>query len=195
VIDGIDQSGKKTQTELLVKRVRQEGFRCTRWAFPVYQTTLGKRLNAYLGGKERPDPHVVHLLYAANKWEVAARIDDQLRQGCIVIANRYTPSNLAYGRAHGLPLDWLFMLEAGLPKPNKVIILDVSTDVSYERKKRGRDVHEEDLLFLERVRRSYIRIGKRYCWKIIDGAASSEEVNSRIWKTVTPILRSVKSSR
>lgn len=195
MIDGIDQSGKKTQTGLLVKRIRQQGFHCTRWDFPVYQTTIGKRLKAYLGGMERPDLHVVHLLYAANKWEVARKIEDQLRRGCIVVANRYTPSNLVYGSAHGLSLDWLHALETGLPKPSCVIILDISIDTSFDRKNQSRDVHERDLPYLERVRRSYIQIGKKYRWKIIDGGAAPEEVNSKIWKTVAPILKSVRARR
>jgi len=193
VIDGVDQSGKKTQTGLLVKRIRQQGFHCVRWDFPVYQTTIGKRLKAYLNGMERQDLHVVHLLYAANKWEVARKIEGQLRRGCIVVANRYTPSNLVYGSAHGLPLDWLYMLETGLPKPSCVIILDISIDTSLDRKNRGRDVHEKDLPYLERVRRMYIQIGKKYRWKIIDGAAAPEEVNSKIWKAVAPILKSVRA--
>lgn len=188
VIDGIDQSGKETQTELLVKRIREHGFSCTRWDFPVYETVLGKRLKAYLNGKERSDLHVVHLLYAANKWEVARKIEDQISRGCIVVANRYTPSNLAYGSAHGLPLDWLSILERGLPSASQVLILDVSPNTSFVRKRRSRDVHEEDLPYLEKVRRMYMRIAKKYHWIVIDGEASPEEVHSRIWKTVGPML-------
>jgi len=190
-IDGIDQSGKRTQTELLVKRVVQQGFHCAQWDFPVYETAVGRLLKAYLQGT-RHDNHTIHLLYAANKWELVAKMENQLRRGCILIANRYTPSNLAYGTAHGLPLNWLHSLETGLPKADRVIILNVPTDVSFKRKSRNRDVHEEDLAYLERVRRSYLRLGKAHRWAVIDGALPTTDVSSRIWKIVAPILRSAK---
>jgi dTMP kinase len=188
VIDGIDQSGKGTQTGLLVKKVRKTGFKCTRWDFPVYQTALGMRLRAYLGRRERPDIHVVHLLYAANRWEVARRIEKQIHGGHIVIANRYAPSNLAYGIAHGLSLDWLNMLETGLPKPSRVIILNIPVATSFVRKRRHRDIHEENSKYLERVRRTYIQLSKRYHWQVVNGKASPQEVHSDIWKSVAPVL-------
>jgi dTMP kinase len=188
VIDGIDQSGKETQTGLLVKKVRKTGFKCVRWDFPVYQTALGMRLRAYLARRERPDIHVVHLLYAANRWEVARNIQKQIRGGHIVIANRYSPSNLAYGMAHGLSLDWLNTLEAGLPKPSRVIILNVPVATSFVRKRRHRDIHEENSKYLERVRRTYIQLSKRYHWEIVNGKAPPQEVHSDIWRSVVPLL-------
>lgn len=189
VIDGIDQSGKKTQAELLARKVRQHGFSCTIWDFPAYQTPLGQRLKVYLTGKERPDLHVVHLLYAANKWEVAAKIDDQRKHGVVVIANRYTPSNLAYGAAHGLSLDWLTTLETDLPRPTQIFILDVHVRSSFGRKIRERDIHEEDVIYLNRVRRTYLRLAKKHHWTVVDGESTPVKVHSEIWNGVAKSFR------
>ena len=188
VIDGIDQSGKKTQAELLAQKVRDQGLSCVIWSFPAYQTLLGRRLKAYLAGKERPDLHVVHLLYAANKWEVAAKINEQRARGTVVIANRYTPSNLAYGTAHGLSLNWLTTLEAGLPKPDRIFILDVPVRISFGRKIQQRDVHEEDATYLKRVRRTYLRLAKQHNWTVINGKSTPLMVHSQIWNLVAKSL-------
>ena len=184
VIDGIDQSGKKTQAELLGRKIRHHGTSCIIWSFPVYRTPLGRRLKAYLAGKERPDLRVVHLLYAANKWEVAAKINEQRARGTVVIANRYTPSNLAYGAAHGLPLNWLTTLEADLPKPNRIFILDVPVKISFGRKIQQRDIHEEDATYLKRVRRIYLRLAKKHNWTVINGKSSPLMAHSKIWKAL-----------
>jgi dTMP kinase len=193
VIDGIDQSGKKTQTRMLAKRIRQAGFQSATWDFPAYYTPIGQYLRAYLTGKRRPDVHVVHLLYAANKWEVEHKIVAQIMSGRIVVANRYTPSNLAYGLAHGLPLDWLCSLESRLPKPSRVFILDVPVRISFDRKSQHRDLHEGNSEYLHKVRKAYLRLSKRYRWTIIDGTRSPEVVHSELWNAVGSSLRNRKS--
>jgi len=189
VIDGIDQSGKKTQAELLARKIRDHGSSCVIWSFPAYRTLLGRLLKAYLAGKERPDLRVVHLLYAANKWEVAAKIKEQRARGSVVIANRYTPSNLAYGAAHGLSLNWLTTLEADLPKPNRIFILDVPVKTSFGRKVQQRDIHEEDAAYLNRVRRTYLRLAKKHNWTIVNGESAPSMVHSAMWKAVEKSLR------
>lgn len=187
VIDGIDQSGKKTQARLLARRLRGRELRCWVWDFPIYRTPFGRHLNAYLLGRERPNLHVVHLLYAVNRWEVANRISDQMKHG-IVIANRYSPSNIAYGVAHGISQKWLRSIEAGLPEPTKVIILDVPVETSFVRKRHHRDIHEEDLQYLQKVRRTYLLLAKKYGWTVLDGTASPVTVHSKIWNSVAIFL-------
>lgn len=189
VIDGIDQSGKRTQAELLARKIRHHGSSCAIWSFPAYHTLLGRRLRAYLVGKERPNMRVVHLLYAANKWEVAAKISEQRTRGIVVIANRYSPSNLAYGVAHGLSLQWLTTLEADLPKPDQIFILDVPVKTSFRRKTRRRDRHEDDAAYLNRVRRTYLRLAKEQNWTIVNGESTPPVVHSRIWKLLEKSVR------
>jgi dTMP kinase len=188
-IDGIDQSGKRTQTQILAKRMRSAGYRVSTWNFPDYTTRLGRELRTYLTSKKRFDFHAVHLLYAANKWERAASLNRQIDLGRVLIVNRYTPSNLAYGVAHGLSLSWLESLEKELPKPDLVLILDVSPRTSFRRKKQRRDVHEGDLSYLNKVRGTYLRLAKKYRWTVVQGERDPEVVNAELWRAVAPILR------
>ena len=188
-IDGIDQSGKRTQTRLLAEKIRAFGYDLSIWNFPDYSTPLGRQLRRYLAGRERFDFHAIHLLYAANKWEKASAIAHELDRGCAVLINRYTPSNLAYGISHGLSREWLEPLEKALPKPDLVFILDVSPKASFKRKKELRDLHEGDLSYLRKVRSTYLRLAKRYRWRVVDGERDPRAVGLEIWSYVLPILR------
>jgi dTMP kinase len=186
-IEGIDQSGKKTQTRLLAERLRLEGYPATIMSFPDYKTPVGRLLNAYLAGTKQFDHHAVHLLYAANKYERASDIKAKIQRGHYVIINRYTPSNLAYGMAHGLPLEWLITLEIGLPKSDAVFLLDVSPKISFGRKELGRDVHEGNVKYLTAVRRDYLRLARMYRWIVLDGEGDALAVSADIWKHVSKI--------
>lgn len=189
VIEGIDQSGKKTQAQLLRKEFLRRGYPVSILNFPDYTTTVGKQLKAYLAGKSQLDYHTVHLLYAANRWEKDPELRRELNRGRSIIVNRYSPSNLAYGASHGLSLDWLNLLEESLPKPDAVIVLDISPKTSFKRKRHRRDVHERDLAYLKKVRSIYLRLAKKYRWGVVDGEQYSQTVQRELWNLVSRPLR------
>ena len=186
-IEGIDQSGKRTQTQLLAKKLRAMGRPTSTWSFPDYTTPLGRQLKNYLRGR-RLDFHAVHLLYAANKWERARQLTAELERGRAVVVNRYTPSNLAYGVAHGLPLSWLLSLEKGLPTPDIVLVLDITPKTSFKRKESRRDIHEENLQYLTKVRRAYLKLAKMYKWSILDANRERVTVHANIWRVTAELL-------
>jgi dTMP kinase len=194
-IEGIDQSGKRVQSGLLAKKLTRNGHSTSVWSFPDYSTPLGKQLRAYLAGRSHFDYHAAHLLYAANKWEKVQVLERELRSGRNIIVNRYTPSNLAYGVAHGLPLHWVESLEKGLPKPDIVFVLNITTQTSFVRKKRRRDFHESNLNYLNRVRRAYIRLAPRYGWKVIYGNREPASVHSDLWSQASRFLRVRRTHR
>ena len=184
-IEGIDQAGKKTQSQLLAKHLRRSGYSVSVWEFPDYSTRLGKQLKSYLVGRDRLDLHAVHLLYSANRWEVAEKLQREISKGTSVVVNRYWPSNLAYGIAHGLSSKWLASLDDGLPKPDLVIILDIPPHKSLERKRKGRDVHEGNLVYLRNVRNKYLQLARKYHWIIVNGARDTKTVQSEVRDVVT----------
>jgi dTMP kinase len=192
--EGIDQSGKKTQASLLAKRLVRNNYRVCVWDFPDYRTPLGKQLRAYLAGTIQLDYHAVHLLYAANKWERAQELNRLISRGDIVIVNRYSPSNLAYGVAHGLQLAWLESLENGLPKSDVVFVLRITPGTSFNRKREQRDLHEGDYQYLQRVGNAYLRLARMYGWKIINGENDSRTVQSEVWKLTTHLM-GIKSAQ
>ena len=146
-IEGLDQAGKKTQTEMLVKALRRAKIKTAVFSFPDYSTTIGKEINNYLHGKRKFSPEIIHYLYAANRHEKLDEIKKASSKNSILVMNRYYHSNLVYGIANGLKEKWLQKLEEGLPKADLVIVLDASQNDSFSRKKSMRDKFEKDKKF------------------------------------------------
>ncbi|KPV61453.1 MAG: putative thymidylate kinase [Candidatus Bathyarchaeota archaeon BA1] len=187
--EGLDQSGKKTQVELLTKRLEERGYHVEKIAFPDYNTLIGKEIKAFLYGEREYNIQVRHILYAANRWERKEDIDRWLNEEKFVIVDRYSPSNLAYGVAHGLDINWLLNLEKGLPKADLVIVIDTSPEVSFERKYMERDIYERDLQFLKKVRGAYSLLSKKFNWIIVNGERPVKNIHEDIWKVINRHLK------
>ena len=183
-LEGIDQSGKKTQTALLISRLKREGYRVSSLSFPIYSSPSGHQLKNYLRGRREYPPPAVHMLYSLNRWENKDTIIRKLEKSDFLLANRYSASNLAYGLSHGLNLDWLRNLDRGLLEPDVVIVLDVPVGFSFERKVRKRDVHENNRALLLRVRRNYLKLAKKFGWHVVEASGPAVDVQSRIWETL-----------
>ncbi len=185
VIEGIDQSGKKTQSLLLEDRMRKEGWDVTAISFPDYSTPLGNEIRKFLAAEKSTSPlQVLHMLLAANRWERANELSSWLNGGKIVIANRYSPSNLAYGMSRGFDQDWLLTLESGLPVADLVIILDIDPTTSTNRKNRDRDLNERDIELLTKVCRSYREMTELNSWFLINGDETVERIHEDIWAVI-----------
>ena len=187
-IEGIDAAGKRTQTSLLRAWLRQKGVQTKTLSFPDYKTHLGIALKSFLSRKRSYSPRVQHMLFAANRWEKREAIEKYLSQGNTLIIDRYTESNLAYGVANGLPLDWLISLEEGLPRTSLVIVLDAPTTKIFNRRTHRKDKYEEDLTLQERAKTIYLELAKRFGWVVIDGGEESQTVHMSVVKTVSKHL-------
>ncbi len=188
VIEGSDQAGKKTQSELLAKALRKSKIKTKVFSFPDYTTPLGKEINRFLHGKRKFPPQVIHCLLAANRWEKESEIKKAESQNSILIMNRYYQSNLVYGVANNLSLTWLQRLDQGLPKADLVIVLDVSQKESFSRKKSNRDKFEKDTIFLQKISRTYRVLAKKFCWHIINASQSKESVHNDIMRVLSKKL-------
>lgn len=180
VIEGGDQAGKKTQTELLFRALKKRKIKTTTFSFPDYTTPIGKEIAKYLGGKRRFPPQTIHCLLAANRWEKLNEITKAQSKNSVLIMNRYYQSNLVYGLANGMKQKWLENLDAGLPKADLVILLDVSQKESFHRKKTNRDKFEKNKEFLKKISKIYRTTAKKKRWKIVDATKSKEEVHEEI---------------
>jgi dTMP kinase len=188
-IEGIDQSGKHTQTRLLAKALRKKKRKVDTISFPIYNSISGKELKQFLDGQKKIPAQAVHMLYSLNRWENKDKIRDKLKESDYLIADRYTTSNIAYGTAKGLDQKWLENLDKGLPKPAMVIVLDVPVSSSFNRKTEKRDLHEKNRQFLAKVRLSYHKLARQYKWKIVEANMSADQVHSQIWKQVQSRFR------
>ncbi len=162
VIEGFDQAGKRTQSELLAKFLKARKLKYKIFNFPDYTTPIGKEIKHYLYGKRKFPSQVIHCLLAANRWE------------------KLKESNLVYGKANGQDLKWLLNLDSGLPKENLVILLDVKSKDSFSRKKIRRDKFEKDKKFAQKIIYTYRILAKKFGWKIINATQTQEQVHKAI---------------
>jgi len=94
----------------------------------------------------------------------------------------YYHSNLIYGLANGMKQKWLENLDAGLPKADLVILLDVTQKESFRRQKTNRDKFEKNEEFLRKISKIYLITAKKKHWKIIDASKSKQEIHKEILK-------------
>jgi dTMP kinase len=188
-LEGIDQSGKRTQTRLLARELKRKGKKVTTISFPIYTSPTGRQIQQFLRGKRKYPATALHMLYSLNRWENQELISRLTENSDFVIADRYYPSNLAYGVSRGLSLRWLQGLDRGLPTANLVIVLDVPVLSSFGRKSSGRDVHERDKQLLLKVRRTYVALAKKLDWKMVDATRPVEEVREAVWGIVRKRFR------
>ncbi len=215
VIEGSDGSGKATQSRALVRRLRAQGVSAARIAFPGYRRGLfGRMAGEYIRGElgADPDPRLVSLLYAGDRWEAKPRIARWLAEGKAVVCDRYVDSNKAHQgarlrspAARAKFLDWVDRLEYGLfglPRPDFTIFLRVPQPVAdrliarkapraYLRGMR-RDIHESDPRHLREAERIYLRLASSRPAR--EGALiecteagrllSKSQVAERIWRAI-----------
>jgi dTMP kinase len=187
--EGLDQSGKQTQAELLRDRLRQHGHKSRLVSFPDYGTSIGEEIARALQGEREYGPEVMQLLYIANRYERKPDLEHWIESGLILVCDRYTASSVAYGEAFGLDPAWLRELQKLLPLPTLTIVLDIAPETALKRKAVDRDRYERDLALQERVRRSYRAQAQAPGWAVIDGERSKEIIAGDVFAVVSTTLR------
>lgn len=175
-IEGLDQSGKETQAQLLRDHIKADGRKSRVVSFPDYGTSIGEEIARALQGERNYGPEAMQLLYVANRFERKADIDRWHAAGLVVLFDRYVASSIAYGEAQGLDPAWLTALQVYLPQPDLTLLLDITPETAVTRKATGRDRYEQDLAMLQRVRESYLRQAEQPQWIRIEGERPKESV-------------------
>jgi len=214
VIEGIDGSGKSTQVKLLMQYLESKTNPCKYLHFPrtdapVYGDLIARFLRGDFGSINDVDPYLVALLYAGDRQDAAPMIQRWMEEGFFVILDRYVYSNIAFQCAklsddtkRQALKDWIMHLEFDynhIPKPDLSLFLDVPFDftrnnLSAARKGDdrdyllgGKDIHEDDLAFQQRVREMYLwQVKENRDFKLINcvdergGMKSPEEIFGEI---------------
>jgi dTMP kinase len=187
--EGLDQSGKQTQAELLRDRLTSNGRRVRLLSFPDYQTVIGAEIGRALRGERDYTADVMQLLYVANRYECKGEILRAKESGTIVVCDRYLASSIAYGEAQGLDAHWLTDIQKYLPQPDLTFLLDIAPEVSAKRKTTDRDRYERDLSLLSRVRGSYLRQSDTDAWLRLDAARPADVIAGDVYQAVADRLR------
>jgi len=188
VFEGLDQSGKQTQAEMLRDRLKQEGRKARLVSFPDYGTSIGEEIARALQGERDYGPDVMQLLYVANRYERKPDLQRWLDGGLTLVCDRYLASTIAYGEAQGLDPAWLAEIQRFLPPASLTVMLDIVPETAVQRKAVDRDRYERDLAMLGRVRESYRRQATAGGWVVIDGERSKTQVADDVFTAVASRL-------
>jgi dTMP kinase len=186
VLEGLDKSGKTTQSKLLVDYISSAtSLKAVQMNFPNYSTFSGIEIYRHLKGQTLYNPHALHVLFTLNRYEKKPVIERLIGDGSIVVMNRYYQSNIIYGLADGITRhEWLESLDREMPQANLIIILDISVEESMSRNPNP-DVNEQDKNYLRKVRSYFIKYADAYGWKIVNaGNKSKEEIHREVVKIV-----------
>jgi dTMP kinase len=188
VIEGTDKAGKTTQSRMLLEALKLLGKDCAILDFPDYATPIGIEIRAFLDGKRAYPLESKHLLFAANRWEKKKVIESIIENGTLLIMNRYWQSNLIYGAANGMDIDWLLMLDKGLPKEDLVVALLVEPIISSKRAETP-DAFESDARLATNAYENYLKFANIFKWKIVNGSKSKEQVHQEIMMIIQKELK------
>lgn len=189
VLEGIDGSGKETQASLLENKLKEKGREVMHISFPDYKSPSSALVKMYLNGDfgknpEDVNPYAASLFYAVDRFaSYRMKWKDFYQKGGIIIADRYTTSNMVHQmtkyedkKARKDFLSWLEKTEyeeLELPVPDLVILLDIPLRVSEnlvkERARQGgsMDIHEQHLDYLRKCHDAYQELVNLYGWKRI----------------------------
>ena len=222
VIDGTDSSGKATQTELLIKHLKRDGLKVKVVDFPDYYSNffgkfIGHCLSEQYYNFVKVHPKIASVLYAADRFESRDEIKKWLKDGYIIIANRYASANqihqggkIANTKKRESFLKWLAEMEYEIfkiPKPNVIFYLSVPIPVVLklikERNNNGKrsylgkkqDVDEKDVSFLENSRKTALWLAKtQKGWIKIECVKNGilntrENIHKEIYEKIKKIIK------
>jgi dTMP kinase len=132
------------------------------------------------------------LLFAADRLEhVENEVLPALRQGRLVVSDRYVYSSLAYQGAAGLSLEWIEKINEHAPRPDFAIFIDVDPKIVMQRLKPNKSVME-NLEMQQKVREIYLKFVAKGELTRIDGDKPKEEVAEALSAAVFNFLKTIK---
>ena len=190
VIDGLDGSGKTTQSQRVAGVLRAEGTPVRLISFPDYEEESSALVRMYLNGEFSASPSGVNA-YAASSFYAVDRYasfkkhwEKDYLSGHTILATRYVSSNAIHQMCK-LPesqwdgyLQWLSDFEygrLGLPRPDRIIFLNMSRAVAdrlilsrYHGDEGKKDIHEKDRAYLASCQRTAAYAAQAEGWSVVD---------------------------
>jgi dTMP kinase len=214
-IEGGDGSGKSTQHELLATHIERTGRPLLRVNFPRYGQPSAELVELYLhnefGDATKLDPRLASLPYAIDRQAASPEIIHALEQGTVVLAGRFSASNMAHQGAkftdHAARIKfftWLHNLEhviMGIPEPDYHFVLHLPAKIALERVNqrddgtatgKAIDGLETDLEYQQRAEQTYLDLATTFPERFgiiecMDGKRprTPQEIHDEIWEKLT----------
>jgi dTMP kinase len=202
--EGIDGSGKSTQSKLLAEKLKQEGFKIYS-TFEPTDSPIGSVIKNIFRHRIEADHRTIAGLYVADRLDHLLNKTNgilmKMEEGYTVVTDRYYFSSYAYQGTH-MSLDWVIQansLSAELLRPDLTIFIDVPPDVCMQRLSEGRDMIQlyESLDNLHNVRKKYFeafdKLKDLENIFIVDGNRPFDAIANDVWNKVYPLFKSQAS--
>lgn len=216
VLEGLDGSGKGTQFMVLCDNLEKLGVKIARVDFPDYNSNSSALVKMYLNGDfgENPkkiNPYAACTFYAVDRFaSYTSSWKKHQDEGKLIIANRYTSSNIVYQMSKLPENEWDSFIEwvedteykkFGIPRPSVVIYLDMPIEISqelmtnrYSGDESKKDIHEKDIEFLNECRKSALFAAEKLGWFIIKCSENSKpkkinEISDEIFEIVKKAIK------
>ena len=211
-IEGIDGSGKGTQSRLLVERLRSEGRTAELISFPRYSETffgarIGDFLNGRFGSLDAVDPFLAALLFAGDRLESKPVLERALADHEFVVLDRYVASNVAHQGAKRVGEERAELVRRikhvefelnRLPQPDATVWLDlplplasrlIAAKSARDYTDRAADLQEEDMDYLAATAAVYRQLAAGPGWVRVGSAAGdsvrpAEEIAAEVFAHV-----------
>ncbi|XP_789676.2 thymidylate kinase [Strongylocentrotus purpuratus] len=187
VFEGCDRSGKSTQCKKLVESMLEKGMKAELMRFPERSTVIGKLIDSYLKNSKDVQDNAIHLLFSANRWELKPEMERKLNEGVTLVVDRYAYSGVAFTAAkEGISLNWCKRPDVGLPLPDLVLFLKVSSEAAEKRGGFGEERYEKSEI-QARVAKNFEKLQEND-WEIINADQSMEDVQKQIQNVVSNLM-------
>ena len=198
-LEGIDGSGKSTQSKILARKLHDAGHKVHSTFEPTHGS-IGSILRNILKGKMKVDEHTIAALFVADRLDHLLNESDgivqKLKEGYTVITDRYYFSSYAYHGTH-VDMDWVIQanaMSAKIRRPDVNIFIDVAPETSM-RRVQNRTATElyETLENLTNVRHNFLNAFEKLKHEenifVTDGNRPLELISDDIWKCVDGMLK------
>lgn len=195
VFEGLDGSGKTTVSLRIVEALRREGFRVL-YTYEPYSEDFIKLINEY--GRRLGGVMEAYLMAADRYNHVVSVVAPALREGLVVVSDRYYYSSLAYQGAKNVDIEWIRTLNKFAPEPNIAIYLDIEPSVGLRRKQSSTTkikYLEEDENFLHKVRAIYKELVAKGLMIEVNASSDLENVIGECIRVLCEKLKLLCSQR
>jgi len=193
VFEGIDGSGKTTVAKKLLEKLSELGYKA-HYTYEPWESPFSKLLQSFKG---KVSPLIEALLLAADRYyHVTNDIVPKLKEGYVVLLDRYFYSSIAYQGARGADPSWVKELNRYVVKPDLIIYLDVALDIALNRLK-GKGSkwgYFEKTELLIKVKEIYESMIESEGFIVVDANRSLNEVVDECFNIIVKKLSELESN-
>lgn len=206
--EGLDGSGKATQVKCVSDILTKKGVPLSVVSFPDYDSPSSALVKMYLAGDigtlDNVNVYAASSFYSLDRYVSFTKgWKEDYEAGKLIIADRYTPSNICHQMVKLSPEKWQGYVKwledyeyglLGLPRPDKVIYFDMHPEASrkliehrYSEDGGKKDLHESNIEYLTRCREAALFAARRLGWSIIS-CSSAERTPYAIEKITDDVM-------